>query len=295
MAMKLHVEKQGDRELGTLVCAAAEEQLDAALAGLGGRLTEARAQDEAVHEVRKRLKEVRALVRLVREGLGERVFDAVNGALRDAGRPLSEVRDAMAVIDALAKLMGRFGAVHEELVKRRGEVRRRVIEEDKALEKARLAIAEVRKGCAGWKIDGGWETVAAGMERAYRKGRRAMRKAVDGEDDEKWHEWRKRVKDLRYQLEMLEPLWPKVMKAMAKEAHALTDLLGEDHDLAVLAGLDAKGLKEAIAERREALRKEARGLGARLFAEKAGMFVKRVHVYWREPEDADGGAAAKGD
>ncbi len=290
--MKLHVENGAG--LGKLVRAAAAGQLDKALGVLRGELTEARAQDEAVHEVRKRLKEVRALVRLVREGIGDKTFCALNGALRDAGRPLSEVRDATAVMEALEKLPGANTKVRGALQSRRVEIRRRVIEGDKALDKARLAVEAVRAECESWKVDGGWRTLAAGLEGAYRKGRKRMGEALGTDEDEAWHAWRKRVKDLRHQVEMLSPLWPRGLKALAKEAHGLTDLLGDDHDLAVLAGL-APGLAKAVAPRREHLRRLARALGARLFAEKPAAFVKRVHQYWRAREDADGESAAEGD
>src|SRR5262249_34951169 len=48
------------------------------------------------------------------------------------------------------------------------------------------------------------------------------------------HEWRKRSKDLRYALDLLEPTWPPVVKALADEVHALTDRLGDDQDLSRL-------------------------------------------------------------
>jgi CHAD domain-containing protein len=287
MAVKLNVGKS--QPLDKLVREAAEERLDDALALLRGNLAGAREQDHAVHEVRKRLKEVRALARLVRQGLGEKTFEKINTTLRDAGRPLSEVRDATAVIDALGKLDARgVAAVHAELVERRTELRRRIIDSDDALAAAEKAIRKVRDGVGTWRIDGGWDTIEAGIGGAYRKGRRAMEQAFDDADDERWHEWRKRVKDLRYQLEMLAPLWPKVLKAAAKEAHTLTSLLGDDHDLAVLASLaPLPALEEAIAERRGGLRAEARGLGRKLFAEKPGAFVRRLHAYWRQPGAAD--------
>ena len=58
--------------------------------------------------------------------------------------------------------------------------------------------------------------------------------AVDKPTVPRLHEWRKRTKDLRYALELLEPLWPDVMEAFAAEVDDLADLLGEDHDLALL-------------------------------------------------------------
>ena len=52
--------------------------------------------------------------------------------------------------------------------------------------------------------------------------------------DENLHEWRKRLKDLLYQLRLLQAAWPTVLGAYVQEAHRLADLLGDDHDLTVL-------------------------------------------------------------
>ena len=90
----------------------------------------------------------------------------------------------------------------------------------------------------------------AGLRRTYRDGRSAAKKARKKHDTEALHEWRKRVKDLWHQCQVLTPLWPKRMKAMADAAHDLSDLLGEDHDLAVLA--------QTAREHRSALTKEER-------------------------------------
>ena len=52
--------------------------------------------------------------------------------------------------------------------------------------------------------------------------------------DETLHEWRKRVKDLWYVLDILQPIRPAFTKRRGEEAHKLADDLGDDHDLAVL-------------------------------------------------------------
>src|SRR6266550_5872735 len=55
--------------------------------------------DEGIHDARKRLKRARAALRLIREALGDREYRRENRILRDAARPLSEIRDAKILID----------------------------------------------------------------------------------------------------------------------------------------------------------------------------------------------------
>jgi len=73
-----------------------------------------------------------------------------------------------------------------------------------------------------------------GFARAYRAGRRAERAARKKPDDERLHELRKRTKDLWHAAQIVRPLAPKPMGKVVKRAHELADLLGDDHDLAVL-------------------------------------------------------------
>jgi hypothetical protein len=81
------------------------------------------------------------------------------------------------------------------------------------------------------------------------------------------------------------------MGGQADEAHRLSELLGDDHDLWVLrealsameddvpAGLDP--LLGAVDHRRTELERAAILLGQRLYAEKPGAFVRRIHHYWK--------------
>jgi hypothetical protein len=90
---------------------------------------------------------------------------------------------------------------------------------------------------------------------------------------------------------LLEPLSPDVIGGQAKEAHRLSDLLGDDHDLAVLrtaliAGaadipVDLESVIALIDHRRGQLQSDAFRVGARLYAEKPKALHRRIHSYWR--------------
>lgn len=65
-------------------------------------------RQEAIHDVRKRIKKIRAVVRLVRDELGKEVYKRENECFRDAGRGLSEVRDAQVLLETFNKLEKHF-------------------------------------------------------------------------------------------------------------------------------------------------------------------------------------------
>jgi CHAD domain-containing protein len=108
---------------------------------------------------------------------------------------------------------------------------------------------------------------------------------------ENLHEWRKRVKDLWYHLRLLKCVSPGIVGGQADEADKLSDLLGDDHDLAVLretlrtgAGelaVDVDAVIALIDHRREQLQAQALRIGERLYAESPKAFARRMHRYWK--------------
>ena len=106
------------------------------------------------------------------------------------------------------------------------------------------------------------------------------------------HEWRKRAKNLRYVVELLEPIWPEVIEALAREAERLESDLGEDHDLAMLpAHVTAdsvcpnehnRELVVALVDvRRREVQVRARRTAARLCQERPRAFGARLGRYWK--------------
>src|SRR4051794_40772557 len=257
----------------------------------------------AVHEARKNVKKSRALLRLVRPGMRDKVYRRDNRTLRDAARTVAHVRDADVMVETLEALHERFAdEVPDKALK---ELRGRLQKDaDKSRAEAGGEVGaelsealEVVAGRVGdWPFDGaGWGVACKGVERAYRRGRRAFAVADDDPTTENLHEWRKRVKDLWYHQRLLRPAWPSVLGAQADEAHTLSDLLGDDHDLAVLADRlrddppteDTEEVLELLERRRTELLAQVRALGRRVYAEKPKQFARRLKRYLRAAETAD--------
>lgn len=272
-------------------------------------LTDARARlagirsdpETAVHETRKRLKELRSLLRLVRGELGERVYHTENIIVRNAARSLSEVRDRAVIIELLNDLaddrrargivnglMGAKARLAEEYAERLEFLQR-----DAQIAETGRILLDAQARMATWPLRRfHFDALKPGLERVYRGGHAGMRQARENPSDEHLHDWRRRVKDLWYHTRMLAEVWPPVMTGLAESLHELSDLLGSDHDLAVLAGAVRchditvpehvrPELERLIAQRRRRYRNEIWLLGVRIYAESPLRFVHRMETYWR--------------
>lgn len=252
----------------------------------------------AIHGARKDLKKLRALLRMLRPELGEKRFKAENRRYRDAGRLLSGSRDAEVKLETLAKLaQGSTGLPAEALERwvgmletERDELAAAVRANSSGqIAAASEAIESGRREIEGWRLrTDSWALVGPGLERSYRDGRRALKQVRSDPSAENIHAWRKRTKDLWYQLRIVRDAWPGPLGETVEQAHELAEHLGEHHDLAVLAadlherpGLgDPDAFEAAIAKRQAQLCEAALGIGQRLYAEKPQAFRRRIKAYW---------------
>jgi len=243
------------------------------------QLTDAKSpREKRVHNARKRFKETRALLRLVREPLGDQ-FALENAWFRDAGRDLASIRDADAILEALEKLdlpRALRNRVRKKLTSGRAEVN---LDELIANTQAQLVLAQARLDL--WPdMDDSFDTLATGLERTYRDGRRAMKRA---DTPDELHEWRKHVKTHWYHAQLLRHVWPEMMKSYAAVLEELSHALGDHHDLHVLRDSvpDAPPeLIEALDTRQRELEHRAREIGDRVYAERPREFVARIGKWW---------------
>lgn len=295
MAYRIRPARKTSRE----VRKAALNRLDKAIEALGAPPAE---RAEGIHQARKRFKELRALLRLVRKPLGKHFADD-NLRLRDAGRRLAESRDATAMLESWEALARRnpplfdsepFRQIRSRLQTRAAPGSEAHGELDDEVTQVLAELRVLSEELQHWKLRGrGFALLAAGLRRTYAEGAQDLVAAEENGTDELLHEWRKRVKDHWYHCQLLAPCWPKALECRAEQLKQLADALGDDHDLAMMTQLmqaepelfgtpeSHQELEACINARRAQLRQRALRLGHRLYAESPKALVKRVGAYWR--------------
>jgi CHAD domain-containing protein len=296
-----------DEPLGPSVQRICLVRFDRAIAGL----TTDDDRDAGIHTARKSMKRIRAMLRLVRDEIGYRVYRDENVVLRDTARRIAPARDAAVLVETLDAVAeryglgdGRFDDLRSNLVDRHARVAGRILGDRQLLAEVTTNLRVARARFASFPLDESAATplrhpiadrygaMAGGLHRVYRRGRRAMRHAYDERSTPAFHLWRKRVKYLRYQMEALEPVWPEVIGAYAAALDALGESLGLEHDLAVLEAIvdgepslcpdpEARRLLGALVlHERAVIRHDARAAGLRAYAEGPERFVRRIGSYW---------------
>jgi CHAD domain-containing protein len=282
--------------------------------------------EEAVHETRKALKRLRALMRLLEGELGAKRARRERAVLRDAAAQLAGARDAEVMVSTLDALVERHPRalshrrgvteLREDLERERLRASASALGDAATREQVAQELAAVRARVAKWQLPGDRSAarlLGPGFERIYRAGRTGRRRAGRRNAGPRaLHKWRKHVKDLRYAAEVLDvreparadsrpPRWPRrnehVVKRrkrtarIARRADALGEVLGEEHDLMLLAELvrahrplkrrrkrTRRRLLRAISRRRARLRKRALREGERLYAPGPRRLVRKLRA-----------------
>lgn len=283
-----------DEPLGDGLKRVATGRVEEAIARLRGIRSGEVDQADAVHGARKDMKKLRTVLRLLRDELPRDLYQEEMQCYREAARALSAARDAEVKLATLDDLAGRTEGLPGGAV----EAWRQILARD--LEAAvnmsgdeREVVGQLEAGLArieGWRLEGdSWTTIGGALERSYRRGCRAMRVAEKDPSEANFHQWRKRAKDLWYELRLLGGAWSETLDPFAEEAHRLSDLLGDHHDLAVLrtdlherrlGEEETRLLEAAIEARQTSLAGEAFQLGRRLYAERPKAFGRRLRRYW---------------
>lgn len=254
--------------------------------------------DDAVHEARRHLKKIMALLRLTRPALGAEQARAL-ARIRMASKLLAPIADAEALVDT-AHLLGtgrapRLGhstitVMRAGLLAREASVGRRAVF-DKVLPRVARMLRSEQKRVAAWKPRAnGFQALAPGLERSMRRARRAMRRTEKTKDADAFHLWRRRVKDLWLQVRLLQARCGTSLNVIERQLDQLDGLLGQHHNLALLETVlldvplpsrraTAHSLR-ALRSRRLELGRKALALGARTLQQKPHAFVRHIADHW---------------
>jgi CHAD domain-containing protein len=256
----------------------------------------------AVHEARKATKRLRTLLRLSVRDHDEARYRRENETFRDIARGLAVARDSQVMVETLDELGDRSGAempaervgkLRLALAAEHDEEQRRLDADDAIVGSAIEGLEDARTRIAAWTLSHeDFRALAPGLKRIYRRGRRAYKAARDEPSTENLHELRKRVKDLWYATQVLRCAAPSRLKKLSSHAHDVSNLLGEEHDLAVLrtttirhrgeladpAALTA--LTALLDRRRAGLQEEALDGARALYSSKPSKFVASIERRW---------------
>jgi CHAD domain-containing protein len=167
-----------------------------------------------------------------------------------------------------------------------------MLDEEKTLESIAQSISPEWDNISSWcRLSNNWKSLGQGLRQTYRKAKQAYQAADADPAIPKLHEWRKQMKYLRHQLELLAPVNEKAMTGRIKLARRLGDILGDDHDLAALRdkvadlfendGQDRGEFIELLENRRSELVDQARRLGRRFFRRPVSSVLSEIKDNWK--------------
>ena len=255
--------------------------------------------DAAIHKARRRVKKIRALIRLVRPGLGGD-FGPLNKRLRETIQLLAPIADGQGVVHALDQMADRyredfsppvFATIRAGLVEREARADRKA-KVERVLQRARATLKAERSRVKDWDLHGGgFKTIADGLETSYRRARKAMVTTVEHPTADNYHAWRRRVKEHWFHVRLIERRCGNRLARYKHRLEVLDECLGEYHNFALLRTIlsaDPFVSRKETARRlriirryQSELRRRATALGARLYNEKPRHFIRRVQAFWQ--------------
>ena len=281
--------------IGTELQKLAREEINRIIVAL--RTLNAATLDDLTHEIRKRLKRVRALLSLVREPVGKKRFRAEDGVFREVEQALGAMRDAHALRETLDGLQRRFfpGKPPARL---RG-VRQKLGTDERLRASALVGSGVLRKQIVclqaaldrvgDWPVgDYGWKELRRAVKHSYRRSRECRERMHDAPGAARLHRWRKRTNDLCLYLRMLRHICPVLTEELAHDFEVLGEFLGDDHDLVVLRAALEKQRKTILHRpartaflklldlRQQELCDAAFALGKRLHADSPQVFARKL-------------------
>lgn len=250
-----------------------------------------------VHETRKCLKRLRALLKFARPLLDEAEGRAMGHAARDLGRRLSGTRDLDVLDHTVSRLQGSsalkpatFERLHRALSAARLQPKTDAppghadapLTEDLRSIRERWSALELKSA--------GRDLLVDGLAHSLDQCRTQFDRAFETGDGETFHDWRKAVQLHWRHMQLVQRAWPEYCGARLAEAKAISALVGDDRDLAMLQAfataqslpqLVQRDIAKAVAQLSPAYRTEAHARGGRLLADGTRGLTRRLEQYWK--------------
>ena len=256
----------------------------------------------AIHEIRKSMKRIRAVLRMIRDETGYSTYYRENIFYRDLSRKLSDIRNFEVLSGSIAALKQDLSTTipsdvfdallteinHQQEEGTGGQAR--------LIQLLKITGREVKTGRERINDlpirNNDFSVFEGGIYRVYRQGRKYLSNARKHPSPTLLHDLRKKMKYFWYQVEILEPIFPGPMNAYATTLEAIAESLGVYHDLQVLQeylaqsdiipdALVSEALQEACIAKKSMLLQHIWPLADTAYSEKPHSLIKRLSSYWQ--------------
>lgn len=291
MAYRLDTQKP----LSANVCQIVGEQLERAATELSSQT----ATPKTIHETRKCIKRIRAVLKLVRPGVSKTWYAKENARFRDIAALLAPSRDTDILDETTLKLDAQSDRSAQAAIaatrKLIGKTKKRTSPTtEQAVSQARQAIAGAARDYRTLTIDtDSFLVLRDGLQSCYGAARRAQKLAYRDGTDKTFHDWRKPVQLHWRHMALFSNAWPEMFKARVEAARTLSQILGDDHDLSILISFvraatkkrdltedAARKVKKYARARQQVLRDIANPLGGMLFQQSAKNHAHHIYGIW---------------
>ena len=257
---------------------------------------------KSIHETRKSMKRIRAVLRMIRDEIGYSSYYRENAFYRDLSRNLSEIRNFEVLSDSIKNLQEDlsntippdvFALLEEELERQRNMAMVGQAGLTQLLKEIAGKIEIARDRIYDFPIrHNDFRAFEGGLFRMYRQGKKYLRDARRNPSPSQLHHLRKRMKYFWYQVEILQPIFPGPMKAYASTLEAIGENLGVYHDLQLLQEFlsestiipDARvneALQEACLAKKSMLLYNIWSMADIAYSEEPAAMVNRLANYWK--------------
>lgn len=199
--------------------------------------------NQKIHELRRGFKRLRALLRFFNE-VPDSPAVQLNEDIRNFGKLLAPLRESAVNVDLFEKEISNNNHLPEKKIKNARDL---LVQKNKSL---------VERGFLENNLNNTIRTFFDGFEafltknngelpvkmhlfnevsQSYLKSVTVYRQLPANPHPEEWHELRKKLKRLWYQLDFIRFLHPRYFKLKTDQLNKITDQLGDDHDLHVFA------------------------------------------------------------
>ncbi|NBC05472.1 MAG: CHAD domain-containing protein, partial [Bacteroidetes bacterium] len=238
----------------------------------------------SVHLIRKRLKFLRAFVKLTQFCSNEHNYKKSNYILRDTGRTVSDCRDAHVrglLLDEFSEnkltknLVAELAEINDSVTR---EIETKLLSGRSVFDEIISEISRVELKEYFESLNPDANCLIDGLALGYKKSYRAFHSELKSHEADLLHEWRKRTKDLQYQLEALLSSFPNQIHITYDDVCELCEKLGRINDLFMfLEWLDSleesveqknqiTNLKNALYRELDDLEQQADAMGSSIFS-----------------------------